>query len=95
MPVKPIIYYEANVVPTELHNNSAIVRKKVDETTYVNWANKAELTDFIDLLYVHPLSDTYLAITCQCGREYNYTAKADVPKGDVACSCGREVIVYG
>ena len=95
MATKPRIQYQAQERPLALDNDAAIVRKKVNKTTFVNWANKTELTDFIDALYVHPLSDTYLYVICQCGTEYPYTTKANVPSSNVTCSCGRKIIEYG
>jgi len=95
MAIKPVIHYHADQRPFQLDNDSPIVRKKIDKTTYENWANKTELTDFIDSLYVPPTSDTYLCIICQCGTQYTYVDKNAVPSTDFTCSCGRKVIKYG
>ena len=95
MAVKPIIKYQASSIPINSALNVSIVQKKVDPTTFVNFANKTELTDFIDLLYVPPTSDTYLEIVCQCAVEYVYAVKEDVPATNLVCDCGRKVIEYG
>ena len=92
--IKPRISFNSQERPLTLDNNAAIVRKRVNKTTFVNWNNKAELTNFIDSLYVHPLSNTYLYIICQCRREFIYSDKASVPSSNVNCSCGRKVIEY-
>lgn len=95
MATKPRIQYKADERPLTLDDNSAIVKRRVNKTTFVNWENKTELTNFIDTLYVHPQSDTYLYVICQCGIEYPYVNKANVPSSNVTCSCGRKVIEYG
>lgn len=91
MPTKPRLQYISVKRPLALDGNTSIV-KKSDNT---NWSNKTELTDFIDLLYVSPSSDTYLYAKCDCNLDYIYVEKADVPGDDVVCSCGRNVIKYG
>ena len=95
MAIKPRISYVAQLRPLTLDANASVVRKKVDESTMVNWANKTELTDFVDSLYVHPSSNSYVWIKCQCGIEYNYATKTAVPSGNITCACGRRVIKYG
>jgi hypothetical protein len=90
---KPRISYIASHVPVGLLNRS-IAQHKIDSTNYRNWHNKNELTSYIDTLYNHPQSDTYLAIRCQCGKEYNYVTKNDVPASNVTCECTRKVIEY-
>ena len=94
MPTKPVIQYVGAKNSTNIEP-FAIVRKKIDKTTYINWMDKTEFTDFVDLLYVHPRSDTYVYVVCGCGLEYIYTTKVDVPASDVTCSCGRKIIEYG
>lgn len=94
MPVSPVIKYETTVLPLNDQFNLSIVRKRTD-VDYINWANKTELTDFVDSLYVPPKSDTYMYIICQCGAEYIYVTKDDVPDTNVVCSCGRNVLIYG
>lgn len=91
MPVKPRLQCISVNRPLALDNNASLL-KKADN---INWADKTELTDYIDLLYVSPNSDTYLYVKCDCGIDYIYTEKSDVPSDDVTCSCGRNVIKYG
>jgi len=93
MPTKPIATYKAVDRPLALDENAAICRKR-SGSTFSDWSNKTELTDFIDSLYKPQTSDTYLYIVCGCGTEYIYTLKADVPSSNVTCPCGRKVIEY-
>lgn len=90
MATKPRLGFTSNKRPQPLDDNAPIVKKN-DNTLY---ANKTELTDYIDLLYVHPSSDTYLYAECECGIEYEYATKNDVPASDVTCTCGRRIIEY-
>ena len=90
MATKPILSYKDQVsLPPEI-TPKPLVRKRSGE----DWANKTELTDFIDQLWVHPSSDTYLQAVCRCKLEYNYPAKEDVPATDFDCTCGREIFEY-
>lgn len=95
VPTKPVVKYTTIEVPINGNLNVPIVRKKVTKTEYVNWADKTEFTDAVDLLYVPPTSDTYVYIICQCGQEYIYVDKTEVPSSNLTCSCGRKVIEYG
>jgi hypothetical protein len=94
MPTKPVIQYLDSKRPIEI-TNGCLVRKKIDKTTYVNWMNKAEFTNYVDQLYVNPQSDTYVDIICSCSKEYAYTTSADVPATNLVCACGRQLITYG
>lgn len=94
MPTKPVIQLIDHAKPLGLVDG-CIFRKRISKTEYVNWINKTELTDFVDSIWVHPLSDTYVYIVCCCKREYRYITKADVPASNVVCPCGREIITYG
>jgi len=94
MPKKPVVKFTTKIVPIESDLNVSIVRKKLSKTEYVNWQDKQEFTDAVDLLYVPPRSDTYVYIICQCGHEYIYIDKTEVPSSNLTCSCGRKVIEY-
>jgi len=94
MAIKPRVEYRAQLRPLNLDDNASIVKKKINKTHYVNWANKTELTNYIDSLYVHPSSDTYLFIVCQCGNQFSYSNKTNVPSSNVTCNCGRKAIEY-
>ncbi len=94
MPTKPVVKYTTVEIPVEGDLNVSIVRKKVTKTDYVNWADKQEFTDAVDMLYVPPTSDTYVYIICQCGQEYIYANKTEVPSSSLTCPCGRKVIEY-
>jgi len=90
MAIKPRIQYKDTVfLPSEITQKPLIRRRDG-----INWADKAELTDYVDSLYVAPTSDTYLQAICKCGLEYSYTTKEDVPDTDFDCSCGREIFEY-
>ena len=90
MAIKPRIQYkDAVTLPNEI-TQKPLIRKK----SGTNWADKAELTDYVDSLYVAPTSDTYLQAICRCGEEYSYASKEDVPATDFDCSCGREIFEY-
>jgi hypothetical protein len=94
MPTKPIIsYVEKTKKPIEIDKTS-IVSKKISKTEYKNWVNKLELTSFINTLYRHPSSNSYLYVICSCSREYNYTNQNEVPSGNKTCRCGRKIIEY-
>ena len=95
MPKKPVIKYTTNKLPVNGVLNISIVQKKISKTEYINWADKTEFTNATDLLYVPPTSDTYVYIICQCGIEYIYVDKTEVPSSNLTCSCGRKVIEYG
>jgi hypothetical protein len=96
MATKPVVSYEADqIFPLTTQLNKAIVMKKLSKTSYRNWTNKAELTAYVDTLYVPPRSDCYLFVKCQCGVEYTYATKTAVPSANVTCTCGRKVIEYG
>lgn len=96
MATKPIISYAAQqILPLIPELNVSVVRKKVDKTTYRNWTNKTELTDYVDQLYVPPTSNCYLFIKCQCNMEHEYTNKTDVPATNLTCTCGRKLVEYG
>jgi len=95
MATKPVIGYVANKIPLNTELNVAIVQKKVDKTTFRNWNDKTELTDYVDSLYVHPRSDCYVYVKCQCNTEYEYANKVAVPGTNLTCSCGRKIIEYG
>jgi len=82
-------------MPLTAELNKSIVRMQITKTSYRDWNNKTELTDYIDTLYVPPTSDTYMFIKCQCGTEYVYATKTTVPATNVTCTCGRKVIEYG
>ena len=92
MATKPVISFEAkSKVPVALVNKSLVAKKTGD-----NYTNKTERTDYVDTLYVHPSSDTYLYAKCQCGQEYSYVDKAAVPSSNLNCSnCSRKIIEYG
>lgn len=95
MATKPrITYLATGLMPLRGVLNTSISRKKIDKSTYRDWQEKNELTSFIDTLYVDPKSDTYLLIICQCGTEFNYATKSDVPTSSVICNCGRNVLIY-
>ena len=94
MSYKPRLKFQANAnFPLTLGNESLVI-KRVAKNTYEKFADKTYLTDYIDALYSPPASDTYLQATCGCGIDYSYTAKTDVPVGDVTCSCGRKIVEY-
>ena len=95
MATKPVITYQSAIRPLTLDNNAAIVREKIDSTTYQNWADKSSLVTYVDSLYVPPTSDTYMLIHCGCGSDYTYANSAAVPASDMTCSCGRWVFKYG
>ena len=95
MPRKPVVKYTTKAVPIDGDLNVSIVRNKISKTDYVNWENKQEFTDAVDQLYAPPTSDTYVYIICQCGHEYIYTDKTEVPSSSLICTCGRKVIEYG
>ena len=95
MPTKPVIKYQAARMPLDTALNSSIACMQVSSTENRNWNNKAEFTDYVDQLYVPPSSDTYVYIICQCGAEFVYATKADVPSSNVVCDCGRKVLIYG
>ena len=90
MATKPRIKYVSNKRPIELDDNLSIVKK----SNGVKWNNKTELTNYIDSLYVHPNSDTYLYVECHCGETYTYANKSNVPSSSVTCSCSRKIIEY-
>jgi len=75
--------------------NVPIVRKRLTKTSYRNWNDKKELTDYIDSLYVPSTSNCYLHIKCHCGVEYVYLNKIEVPAENKICICGHKIIVYG
>lgn len=91
MATKPVLQHVATKRPLPLDGNLPIVKQKNGDL----WANKTALTNYVDTLYVHPNSDTYLHVICGCGEEYSYTTKTSVPSSDVTCTCGRKVIEYG
>ena len=91
MAIRPRISYVAEKSPLK---HIPIVRKKISKTDYINWKNRLELVTFIDSIFQHPNSDTYLYIKCNCNKEYVYSSKSDVPFGDIICSCGRIVLKY-
>lgn len=96
MAYKPVISYEVQqALPLVSQLNVSIVRKKIDKTTYRNWNNKFEFISYVNTLYVHPSSDCYVHIKCQCSTEYNYVNSSVVPSSNVTCSCGRKIIEYG
>lgn len=96
MAVKPVIMFICeDRMPLVPLLNVSIVRNKLSKTNYRNWNDKLELTTYIDSLYVHPLSDCYLCVRCQCGVEYEYENKTSVPSHNITCVCGRKVIEYG
>jgi len=90
MATKPVISFVDNKRPTELDGNLPIV-KKSDGNLY---ANKTELVAYIDTLWVHPDSDTYLYIKAHDDEEFIYATKDDVPADTVTATCGRKVIEY-
>ena len=91
MATKPRISFIAQaLLPVELSNNSLVLKKNG-----TNYSDKTELTDFIDGLYEHPDSDTYLYCKCQCGEEYSYVDKTSVPDSNTNCTaCSRKIIEY-
>lgn len=92
---KPIISFQANqVVPLTQQLNTSIIRKKVSKTEYRNWDSKTELTDFVDTIYKPPTSDCYIFVKCQCGKEYEYIDKTEVPSENLTCTCGRKILQY-
>jgi hypothetical protein len=96
MATKPVISYVANqILPLIPELNVSVIQKKVSKTEFINWANKTELTDYVDLLYVHPLSDCYIYLQCQCGMIHEFVNKAAVPDTNLTCDCGRKLIEYG
>lgn len=91
---KPVISYVATPGRTTL--NISIVLKKLSKTSYRNWKDKAEFTDFVDTLYVPPKSNCYVFVRCQCLTEYIYGDKTEIPENSKICDvCGRKVIEYG
>lgn len=93
MATKPVINYQAGS-DNPITRPISVVQKRL-EVGYENWANKTEMTDFVDQLFVPPTSDSYINIVCSCGLEYDYVDKAAVPSVDLDCSCGRKLIKYG
>ena len=94
MAIKPVIEYKARKIPINGTLNISIVMKKITKNEYVNWKNRIELVNYIDELYAPPTSDTYLLICCQCGREYRYIDKTEIPSFNLVCQCGRKIIEY-
>ncbi len=88
---KPIISYVASKVNIPL--NISIVQKRESKSCR-NWKNKKEFTDYVDSLYKSVVSNCYVYIKCQCGTEYVYTSKNEVPEESLVCRCGRKVIEY-
>ena len=96
MPTKPVISYVATAIrPLSSQLNVSIIQKKVDKTTYTNFADKTEFTNFVDTFYVPPTSDCYVFVQCQCGMEHTYADKTEVPSSNLTCSCGRKILEYG
>lgn len=91
MATKPVLQHIANERPLSLDDNLPIVKQKNGSL----WSNKTALTNYVDSLYVHPDSDTYLYVKCGCGEEYSYTTKTSVPSSNTTCTCGRKIIEYG
>ena len=84
---KPVISYVSNF--KTIQQQPIIVNRNGSLYT-----NKQELTDFMDLLYVHPKSDTYIYVKCHCGKEYQYKTKIDVPENNTNCICGKVIFKY-
>jgi hypothetical protein len=96
MATKPVISYIAKeIIPLTPQLNVSIVRKKLTKTSYRDYNNKTELTDYVDTLYVPPTSDCIVYVKCQCGAEYEYANKTAVPSVNLTCACGRKVVEYG
>ena len=94
MAYKPRVKYQANAIFPLKIDDLPIVRKRISKNDYVNFANKKDLTDFIDALYNPPTSDTYMQVICCCGQEFNYTTITEVPDSKITCSCGKVIIQY-
>lgn len=93
---KPVISYVINQkLPLIPVFNYSIIRKKLSSSSYVNWNNKKEFTDYVDTLFVPQMSDCYVYVKCQCGTEYQYADKTQVPSTNTTCTCGRKIIEYG
>jgi hypothetical protein len=93
--MKSIIRLISSAVPVNSILNMSIFQKKVSDTEYRNFVNKAELVEYVDSLYSPEDVDSYICITCQCGTRYQYNTKDDVPSESLICECGRKVIEYG
>ena len=94
MAYKPRLKFQAEAnYPLTLKNESLII-KRVAKNTYENFADKIDLTDYIDTIYDPPTSDTYLQAICSCGIDYSYATKTAVPAANVTCSCGRKILEY-
>lgn len=90
MATKPVLAFLSKPRPLQLDENASVVKKK----TGTSYTDKTELITYIDSLYVHPDSDSYLYVECECGNTYDYANSVAVPATNVVCSCGRNIISY-
>jgi hypothetical protein len=87
--MKARLSYKATTFPA----NSPVVQRRAGRG-YENFKNKQDLTDYIDSHGEARGVDTYLLITCHCGKVYSYSQKEDVPETNFICECKRTIIKY-
>lgn len=66
----------------------------VQKTTGGCFKDRADLIAYIDGK-ASTVTSPYLVVKCQCGKQYTYSSKDQVPASNVVCDCGRNVIIYG
>lgn len=72
-----------------------VVQKRESKTSFRNWNDKLELTNYIDSLPVPNGVECCLYIKCHCSAEHKFLTKEDIPDKNFLCKCGRNLIEYG
>lgn len=91
--MKPVIAYAAHTLPMMLE--FPIIRKRISEKLDRNFNNKTEFTNYVDSIKASQTVDSYVGITCSCGKKYDYATKNAIPSSNVVCTCGRDILIYG
>ena len=80
--------------PTTILKKVPIVQKG-EGPFKINFADKAELVQFIQAIPPPAAYDAVMYVKCGCNREIIYGTYDDIPASNVTCACGQLVIVYG
>lgn len=91
--MKAKVAYIASRVPSFLFDTLPVVQKR-GSGSGANFSDKDELIAWVEEVGTAQDADTFMSITCQCGEARVFETRDDVPAVDLACGCGRKLILY-
>jgi hypothetical protein len=83
------ILFKASQVPLIPAFNQSVIQKNGQKFT-----DRDDIVQYIESKNPKSGAPILLEAICQCGRDYSYAVKEDIPESNVVCVCGRNLLIY-